>query len=177
MLPSIVNGAISNSISEFTKHAIDVTQQNEKLITQQQKIMEAKKEKITQVQPSEPKPVQPALEKIIETTEEEKKSFEIVKSILQRAGEDVSNLKSKNTTSYLSINNRDTRGWFLRLFLKGAIKSINVNINTPNIESLTKGFEIKKYPNSFVTNIIINSIDDLKKMDKLIITCFDEVKK
>ena len=174
MLPLIVKQAISNSISEFTKQAIDISQ-NETQNISEQKPTEIKKDKKPPTPPIEVKtPDSPIT---IETTEEEKKSFDIVKSILQKAGKDVSNLKYKDTGSYFSINNRDTRGWFLRLYLKETMRNINVSIDTPNIESLTKGFEIKKYPNSGVVNIIINSIDDLKKLDKLIVTCFDEVNK
>jgi hypothetical protein len=172
----IVKQAISNSILEMTRQGIE-DQQKEGQNIQQQKIPETKKQKVAQVQPSEVKPVQTYVEKPIEISDEEMKAFELVKSILQKAGRDISVLRPKDTMSYFSINNRDTHGWFLRLFLKETMRSINVNIDTPNIESLTKGFEIKKYPNSGVTNIIINSIDDLKKLDKLIITCFDEVNK
>ena len=175
-LPPLVKIAIQNSISEMTRQVIE-DQQKEAQNIQQQKIPEIKQQKVAQVQPSEVKPVQTYVEKPIEISDEEMKAFELVKSILQKAGRDISGLRPKNTMSYFSINNRDTRGWFLRLFLKERMKSINVKIDTPNIESLTKEFEIKKYPNSGVTNIIINSIDDLKKLDKLIITCFDEVNK
>jgi predicted type IV restriction endonuclease len=173
-LPPIVKQAIQNSISEMTRLGIE-DQQKEAQIIQRPKPNEIKKEKKSQTPPVETKPNAPPT--TIETTEEEKKSFEIVKSILQKAGRDVSNLKYKDTSSYFSINNRNTYGWFLRLFLKETMKKIDVSIDIPNIESLTKGFEIKKYPNSGVTNIIIHSIDDLKKLDKLIITCFDEVNK
>jgi predicted type IV restriction endonuclease len=171
MLPLIVKQAIQNSISEMTRLGIE-DQQKEAQIIQQQKTAEIKKDKKPQTSLVEAKP--PVT---IETTEEEIKSFEIVKSILLKAGKDVFNLKYKDTASYFSINNRNTYGWFLRLFLKETMRNINVNIDTPNIESLTKGFEIRKYPNSGVINIIINSIDDLKKLDKLIVTCFDEVNK
>jgi hypothetical protein len=58
------------------------------------------------------KPIQIDAEKLVETPEEELKTFEIVKSILQKSGRDISKLNFKHTTNYLSINNRVTTGWF-----------------------------------------------------------------
>jgi hypothetical protein len=63
------------------------------------------------------------------------------------------------------------------IILRDNKKGFDVRIDTPNIDTLTKGFQIKNYPPAGVINIVINSVDDLKKLDKLIITCFDEVNK
>jgi len=175
-LKPIVKIAIQNSISEMTRLGIE-DQQKEAQIIQLQKTTEIKKDKKSQTHPIEVKSVQIDAEKPVETTEEELKSFEVVKSILQKSGRDISKLNYKHTTNYLSINNRVTTGWFLRIILRDNKKSFDVRIDTPNIDALIKGFQIKNYPPAGVTNIVIISIDDLKKLEKLIITCFDEVNK
>jgi hypothetical protein len=59
------------------------------------------------------KHIQIDAEKLVATPVEELKAFEIVKSILQKSGQDISKLNYKHTTNYLSINNRVTTGWFL----------------------------------------------------------------
>jgi hypothetical protein len=168
-LKPIVRIAITNTISELTR--IGIEDQQKKVLDDEirEKQVKSLTDKVISI-PSE-------IEKTIEITEEEKKSFEIVKSILQKSGRDISKLNYKDTINYLSINNRVTTGWFLRMILRDNKKSFDIRVETPNIDTLTKGFEIKKYPNSGVINIIITSIDDLKKLDKLIIACFDEVNK
>jgi hypothetical protein len=172
----IVNKAISNSILEFTKHGIEDLQNiDQKVLSPIMK--EDKKTTAIGAIKDDIKLSQPDLSKTIETSGEELGAFEIVKAILLKSGRDISKLNSKDTINYFSINNRVTTGWFLRIILRGNKKSINVRIDTPNIESLTKGFQIKNYPPAGVTDITINSIDDLKKLDKLVITCFDEVNK
>jgi len=170
----IVKKAISTSILESTEVRIkDQQKDSQKIPT----VKDGKKEKPISSPIPETKSIQPDLIKSTELTDEELKSFETVKTILKKAGRDISNLTSKDTIYYFSINNGLTTKWFLRLYLSENKKSINVRINTPNIELLTKGFQIKEYPGSGVTDIRINSIEDLKKLDTLIIACFDEVNK
>ena len=170
----IVKKAISTSILESTEVRIkDQQKDSQKIPT----VKDGKKEKPIGSPIPETKSIQPDLIKSTELTDEELKSFETVKTILKKAGRDISNLTSKDTIYYFSINNGLTTKWFLRLYLSENKKSINVRINTPNIELLTKGFQIKEYPGSGVTDIRINSIEDLKKLDTLIIACFDEVNK
>ena len=52
-----------------------------------------------------------------------------------------------------------------------------MSIDIPDIESLTKGFVIKKYPAGEVTKIFIQSIENLNRLENLIIVCFDRVNK
>jgi hypothetical protein len=74
------------------------------------KTTEIKKDKKPQTPPVEVKPIQIDVEKLDETPVKEPKAFEIVKSILQKSGPDISKLNYKHTTNYLSINNRVPTG-------------------------------------------------------------------
>jgi predicted type IV restriction endonuclease len=169
-LPSIVKQAIENAFVEMARQWLE---------DRPKKMDDTPLKKIAQIKTEKnDHPIfQEDSVKFVETTDEELKAFELVKTILSKAGRDITGVLYKDNIDYLSINNRITTKWFLRLFLKESAKSIDVSIDIPDIESLTKGFGIKKYTPAKVTKIFIQSIEDLEKLNNLIIVCFDRVNK
>ena len=55
--------------------------------------------------------------KIIVTTDEELKAFEMTKELLKKAHKNISNIDYKDTVSYFGIYNRNVNGWFVRFVL------------------------------------------------------------
>lgn len=112
----------------------------------------------------------------IVTTEDELQSFEIVRSTLEEAKRDITNLAYKDTTGYFTIINRVVTRWFLRINLDTANKYIITRLNVDLCAKLCPGFSVEPAPKSLgESRIRIQSVEDLKQLKNLIVTCFDEV--
>lgn len=115
----------------------------------------------------------------IETTDEELTALNLVKTILEKKGRDIKEIKSVDTVNYFSINNRMTTKWFIRFVLQQGKKSLSVRITPEKANTLLKGFMIENAPTHLGggTRIYFDSIKDILKMQELIAYCFDEVNK
>jgi hypothetical protein len=112
----------------------------------------------------------------IVTTEEELQSFEIIKKILNENGRDVENLKYKDTLNYFNVMNRVITKWFIRVNLDQTVKYIYTRLEPELVKELCPGFEVVEGIKSTCNSrVIIQDINDLLKMEKLIVACFDEV--
>ncbi|MDP3563493.1 MAG: hypothetical protein Q8R70_03290 [Methanoregula sp.] len=113
----------------------------------------------------------------IVTTDEEIAAFQIVKGILERAGKDVGGLDYRDTVNYFSINNRMVTKWFMRLVLHPDKKIVSFRCSPDVAKTQLKGFEIELAPAHLGggAKILFNSIEDLMKMQQLIIAGFDDV--
>lgn len=110
------------------------------------------------------------------TTKEELDSFEIVKSILKSANKNIENVHFKDTVNYFSIYNQNTTKWFLRIQLDSLNKMLLTKLSVEKIKELFTDFKIEKAPKGYgESRISINSYEDIKLLDKIIISCFEEV--
>lgn len=115
----------------------------------------------------------------IVTTDEEIAAFQIVKGILERAGKDVSGLNYRDTINYFSINNRMVTKWLMRFVLHPDKKIIAFRCSPDVAKTLLKDFEIEQAPSHLGggAKVLFNSIEDIMKMQQLIIAVFDDVNK
>lgn len=110
------------------------------------------------------------------TTDEELKAFDIVKNILITAGRNVTELSYKDTINYIGIHNRVTTNWILRLMLDGNRKNLLTRLSVEKAAELSPEFKVEEAPKGHgLSRVYINSADDLCKLNKLIVQCFDEV--
>jgi hypothetical protein len=129
----------------------------------------------------ETKPIeQKNSEKIqLETTDEELTALNFVKTILEKKGKNIKEIKGVDTVNYYSINNRMVTKWFIRFVLQQGKKSLSVRITPEKANTLMKGFTIEDAPAHLGggSRIFFESIKDILKMQELIVYCFDEVNK
>jgi len=111
------------------------------------------------------------------TTEDELKSFEIVKDILDQSKLNINDLKYKDTINYFSIFNKVTTKWFLRVNLNASEAHILTRLPVDLVVKLCpETFKVETAPKGYgESRIIIQSISDLKELSNLIITCYKEV--
>lgn len=115
-------------------------------------------------------------QKEVRTTEEELKCFEIIKKTLIKAGKNISDLGNKDTTVYFAVYNKNIFNWFMRISLDTQKKFILTRIPLDKVSQFAVGFRIEQAPKSHgESRIYINSAEDLTKLDRLIVECFDDV--
>lgn len=108
------------------------------------------------------------------TTEEELQCFEIIKEILREAGRDVSEVNCKDTTAYFAIYNRNILNWFLRVNLDSSKRNIITKLPIEKAEKLANNRQVEPAPKGHgESRIYIESIEDLKDLNQLIMECFD----
>ena len=115
----------------------------------------------------------------IETTTEELTALSLIKTILEKNGKDITDVKGVDTVNYYSINSRLPSKWFIRFVLRDEKKVMAVRISPEKVNLLMKGFTIEIAPTHLGggAKIIFESVRDLFKMQELISYCFDEVNK
>ena len=111
------------------------------------------------------------------TTEEELKAFEIIKNILETNGKNISELQYKDTLNYFGIHFKSIYNWFMRLRLDNVNKNMIIRLPVETVKALSdcKAEQASKAHGENSSQVFIQSIDDLKKLDRLIIKCYDEV--
>ncbi|ALP91040.1 MULTISPECIES: type I restriction endonuclease [Clostridium] len=108
------------------------------------------------------------------TTEDELKAFEIVKDILQRNDRDISEVNYKDTTNYFSIYLKNTTRWIIRFNLDASKKNIMTKLTVENATENCPGYIVEQAPKSVgESRIYIQSIDDIKNMEKYILDAYD----
>lgn len=112
------------------------------------------------------------------TTEDELCSYDIIKNILIKADRNITYVNYKDTVNYFSIYNQNTTKWFIRLNLDSSAKNIITKLSLETAQALSNGFKIEQAPKGTgESRIFINSHEDIKKLENLILACFDEVAK
>lgn len=112
----------------------------------------------------------------IVTTKEELKSFDIVKNILSKNNKETSGLNYKDTTNYFSIYKDNTTKWFVRINLDSANKNIITKLKVDELKFLGDNYTIEAAPKGIgESRIHINSVDDIPKLENLILACFDNI--
>lgn len=116
--------------------------------------------------------------KQIITTEDELNSYEIVKNILEKSGENIEEVNYKDTTNYFSIYVKNTTKWFVRTNLDAAKQHIMTKLDVEVAKDLCPDFEVDQAPKGIgESRIYINSFEDIKKLENLMICCFEDVNK
>ncbi len=116
--------------------------------------------------------------KDIITTEDELKCFEMVKKYLLDAGKNINEVSYKDTASYFGILNKNIFNWFVRINLNSQNKFIITRLTVDKVIQLASGFKVEPAPKGLgESRIYINGADDLNKLDKLIVECFNDVTK
>lgn len=110
------------------------------------------------------------------TTENEIKSFEIIKEILIQSQRNVNDLKHKDTLHYFTVYNRVITKWFFRIKVDGPNQYIVTRLPQELCAKLCPNFIVEPAPKSIgESRIKIESVDQLKTIKEIIVTCFDEV--
>lgn len=116
--------------------------------------------------------------KDIATTEDELECYEIVRETLLNAGKNISEVNYKDTASYFAILNRNILYWFLRINLDSQNKFIITRLSVDNAAQLAAEFKVEPAPKGLgESRIYINGVEDLSKLSKLVIDCFDDITK
>ncbi|URZ07568.1 type I restriction endonuclease [Clostridium felsineum] len=110
------------------------------------------------------------------TTKEELETFDMIKTILNDANKNIDNINYKDTVNYFSIFNKNSTKWFIRIQLDMANKNILTKLPIEKAQELAGDFKIEQAPKGIgESRIYIDSHLDIKKLDNLIISCFEDV--
>ncbi|ATW24121.1 type I restriction endonuclease [Candidatus Formimonas warabiya] len=112
--------------------------------------------------------------KHIFTSEDEIKTFEYIKSILQNAKKDISKIGYKDTTTYFAVYKKNINGWFLRFNIDGSFKYVVSRLTLDEANILANGLHSEAAPKGMgESRLILSTIDDIKKIDKYIVRSFE----
>lgn len=108
------------------------------------------------------------------TTEDELKSYEMIRELLEHAGKDISGVNYKDTTIYFGIYNNNVTNWFIRLNLDSANKHIITKLPLEKAEQLAGGFKVEPaQKGNGESRIFIEEIENIKELSQLIIECYN----
>jgi len=107
------------------------------------------------------------------TTEEELLSLDIVRNMLLNAKCDISQFDAKDTVNYYAFYKRVITKWFLRLNINAGKKHIVTRLSAEIAGSLAPGFAVEALKEG--SRVFIESVEDLWKLDQLILRCFAEI--
>lgn len=119
--------------------------------------------------------------KSIFTTEDELKAYEYIKDILIKSGKNVESLDYRDTESYFAIYMININRWFIRINLDSVNKNITTRMSLYELSNYYKDFKIiennrqRDNKTYIYSKIYINSIEDIKKLEEVIISSFDKV--
>lgn len=111
--------------------------------------------------------------KAIITTDDELKSFGIVKTMLSKAGKDISDIDYKDTRSYFAIYNRNINGWFVRFILDRQPTLAMLNIEYTLVKDIPTELKIQPMTGKGMTKVFIDSVDDIIKLETFILKAFE----
>lgn len=112
----------------------------------------------------------------IVTTQEELDAFEIVKTILSKDNKDISEVAYKDTTNYFSVYAKNTTRWIIRFNFDANRKNIITKLPVNDVKQYCMNYDVEQSPKSIgESRIFINSIDDLKNMEKLVVEAYNLV--
>lgn len=114
-------------------------------------------------------------EKVIITTDEELKAYEMVKDILVNADKDISEIGYKDTVSYFGIYKRNVNGWFVRFILDQQPNQVLIRLEYTNAKEILSDLKIQPLNSKGITKVFINSLADMSKLEPFILKAFEVV--
>lgn len=113
--------------------------------------------------------------KIIVTTDEELRAFEMTKELLKKAHKDISNIDYKDTVSYFGIYNRNVNGWFVRFILDRQPTLAMVRLEYTIAKEISSNLKLQPLNSKGITKIFIDSLADMAKLEPFILKAFEVV--
>jgi DNA polymerase III epsilon subunit family exonuclease len=107
-------------------------------------------------------------------------AFGIIKQVLRNHNIEPNQIcYDKSSTCVLINYSISFPRWFLKIKLDGKKKYIVTNLETNYIKSMINGFDVEDCPKSISgrSRVLINSPEDLNRLDKIIVECFNEVER
>lgn len=110
------------------------------------------------------------------TTEDELKSFDYIKEMLKKYGRSVEQLGYKDTVNYFSIYVSNVNNWFIRMYLDSPNKNFVTRMESDVLKKYSDDFKIEIAPKGIgESRIYINSVEDIKALERLIVYCYDKM--
>lgn len=113
--------------------------------------------------------------KVIITTDEELKAFEMTKELLLKANKDISNVDYKDTVSYFGIYNRNVNGWFVRFVLDQQPILVMIRLEYTLAKEIPSDLKLQPLNSKGITKVFIDSLDDMDKLESFILKAFEVV--
>lgn len=113
--------------------------------------------------------------KVIVTTDEELKAFEMTKELLKKAHKDISNIDYKDTVSYFGIYNSNVNGWFVRFVLDQQPTLAMIRLEYTLAKEIPTDLKLQPLNSKGITKVFIDSLDDMDKLEPFILKAFEMV--
>ncbi len=113
--------------------------------------------------------------KVIITTDEELKAFEMTKELLAKAHKDISSVDYKDTVSYFGIYNRNVNGWFVRFVLDQQPTLAMIRLEYTLAKEIPSDLKLQPLNSKGITKVFIDSLDDMNKLEPFILKAFEVV--
>ncbi len=113
--------------------------------------------------------------KIIVTTDEELKAFEMTKELLKKAHKDIYNIDYKDTVSYFGIYNRNVNGWFVRFILDQQPTLPMIRLEYTLAKEIPSDLKLQPLNSKGITKVFIDSLADMDKLEPFILKAFEMV--
>lgn len=113
--------------------------------------------------------------KVIVTTDEELKAFEMTKELLKKAHKDISSVDYKDTVSYFGIYNRNVNGWFVRFVLDQQPTLAMIRLEYTLAKGIPSDLKLQPLNSKGITKVFIDSLDDMYKLEPFILKAFEVV--
>ncbi len=113
--------------------------------------------------------------KLIITTDEELKAFEMTKELLLKAHKDISNVDFKDTVSYFGIYNRNVNGWFVRFVLDQQPTLAMIRLEYTLAKEISSDLKLQPLNSKGITKVFIDSLADMDKLEPFILKAFEVV--
>lgn len=111
--------------------------------------------------------------KVIITTDEELRAFEMTKELLLKANKDISNVDYKDTVSYFGIYNRNVNGWFVRFVLDQQPTLAMIRLEYTLAKEIPSNLKLQPLNSKGITKVFIDSLDDMNKLEPFILKAFE----
>lgn len=113
--------------------------------------------------------------KVIVTTDEELKAFEMTKELLKKAHKDISSVDYKDTVSYFGIYNRNVNGWFVRFVLDQQPILAMIRLEYTLAKEIPSDLKLQPLNSKGITKVYIDSLDDMDKLEPFVLKAFEVV--
>jgi hypothetical protein len=113
--------------------------------------------------------------KLIVTTEEELKAFDMVKGLLLNDNKDITNVDYSDRVSYFGIYNRNINGWFVRFVLDQQPTLVMIRLEYTIAKEIPSDLKLQPLTSKGITKIFIESLNDMNKLEPFILKAFEVV--
>lgn len=112
----------------------------------------------------------------VNTIEDEIKGYELIKDILDKSNRGTAQVEYKDTINYFNIYYESITKWFIRLKVERGNKYVITKLPTNICADLCPGFLVENAPKAFgISRVKIDSINQIKQLDRLIKSCYDRL--